>query len=233
VKTFANPFIEWRDAGREIRSRLDVQEVLDDLGARLRGRGRADCPFCEGSSKSTLAFKREVWHCHRCGRGGSIFDLIMAAHGCDFRSAREYLANLARVELPNAKRLTAEERRRIVAEQAERKRRDTEIDAACAELAEQERLLRVECAHYIREIDYLLSLPAPWTEEQWSFAAAINELRNEDLLPTYALLAFGAVGMRARYILASEAERAAILSHVRWAGGCYGDYGHFVEMVTT
>ena len=209
-----------------------MRRVLEHLSTCIRSRNRADCPLrCKGHRRGTVAFNDRFWKCHRCDAGGDVFTLIELVHHCSFRDALKYLAQMARVEL--ARTMSREGRQRLRQEWAEHKRREEEVDQACAELAHQERLLRVQCARYIFEIDYLLSLPAPWTEEQWSFAAAISELRNEDLLPTYTLLTFGAVGMRVRYILANETERAAILSHVRWADGCYGDDGHFVEMVTT
>jgi hypothetical protein len=114
-----------------------------------------------------------------------------------------------------------------------RQQREAEIDEACEELAEEERLKRVECARYIHIIDDVLSLPPPWTEEQWSFAAAISELRNADLLPTYVLLAFGRVAQRIHFLMAGDRERAEILAALRWKGGVIASDGHFVETVTT
>src|SRR6516162_9891444 len=135
---YANPLVAWRDANYEIRNRLAVAEVLQELGWRIRrNRKRADCGVCGG--KEDVAFRQDVWHCHKCKIGGSIFDLVMVAKGWDYKTAREYLARLARVELPGSTKFSAQEKRRWAKEQAERKRREEETDAATDHYDEQER----------------------------------------------------------------------------------------------
>jgi|SRR6516165_7581959 len=81
---------EYRDATDQIRRRLRVDEVMRHLGWRLsRGRApkRADCGLCGG--KEDVALKDEVWHCHHCKAGGSVFDLVMAVKDCDFQKCAE------------------------------------------------------------------------------------------------------------------------------------------------
>jgi hypothetical protein len=40
--------------------------LLEKAGFRIRGRGRADCIYCEGGSNGTVSFTDEVCFCHRC-----------------------------------------------------------------------------------------------------------------------------------------------------------------------
>ncbi len=49
----------------------DFEALLEQAGFRIRGR-RADCPFCEGSSRLTVAFTDEVAFCHRCKWTGNV-----------------------------------------------------------------------------------------------------------------------------------------------------------------
>jgi len=45
---------------------LDMRQVLSRVGFRIRGNSRADCIYCSGSSRGTVAFTSEVAFCHRC-----------------------------------------------------------------------------------------------------------------------------------------------------------------------
>jgi hypothetical protein len=48
-----------------------LAELLERAGFHVKGR-RADCVFCDGSSRLTVSFTNEVWHCFRCGRKGDV-----------------------------------------------------------------------------------------------------------------------------------------------------------------
>jgi hypothetical protein len=51
----------------------NVHAVLAAAGFKNFRRRRADCPFCSGSSRLTVAITdRGLFYCHRCHRGGSI-----------------------------------------------------------------------------------------------------------------------------------------------------------------
>ena len=84
---------------------MQVPELLEVAGARLRGPKRADCPRCGG--KRTVSFTDETFFCHHadCGWSGNTVTL-----------ARELGAMLPRV----ADRAVA--RRRIVGREADRVR---------------------------------------------------------------------------------------------------------------
>ena len=42
-----------------------MRALLEQAGCHIRGR-RADCLYCEGSSRLTVSFNDEVGYCHRC-----------------------------------------------------------------------------------------------------------------------------------------------------------------------
>jgi hypothetical protein len=213
----------------EIKFRISVREALEDVGARIRPRNRADCVLCKGSQTGTISYKDNVWHCHRCQRGGNVFDLIKFVHKCSFRSALEYLAHKAEVQLDEPH--NASEAARLRRETKQRKRERERIDALCAESTEQERNLRLECRRQLHLCDGILALPAPWDEDQWSLAVIAHELSSEHLAPEYTLLSFGAADVTTRYVMAGDVERAQMLSDVFWRGGARSDDGHFVEVV--
>ena len=45
---------------------FSMPELLERAGFQLRGKNRADCVHCAGSSHATVAFTDEVAYCHRC-----------------------------------------------------------------------------------------------------------------------------------------------------------------------
>lgn len=46
-------------------------EVLTRAGFAVRG-SRANCAFCEGNARLTVAIKDYLFYCHRCHKGGDI-----------------------------------------------------------------------------------------------------------------------------------------------------------------
>ena len=53
---------------------VNVAAILGRFGFRVKGT-RADCPFCEGHSRLTVAIRGELYFCHRCHRGGTVRQL--------------------------------------------------------------------------------------------------------------------------------------------------------------
>jgi hypothetical protein len=45
---------------------LAMSELLERAGFRLRGKTRADCVHCAGTSIATVSFTDELAYCHRC-----------------------------------------------------------------------------------------------------------------------------------------------------------------------
>jgi hypothetical protein len=228
---------QWYDAKHQIKRLVSMPDLLHEERVKVRGRNRADCPFCQGSQRGTMSFTRELFKCHRCGAGGDIFSFLELTQGGDFKRALEYAACMARVELQTAKRLSPEERRQWAAEQAERKRQEVEIDDAVEYFAAQERATRLECRDLLHHCDEVLNAPGPWCEADWQRATAAHALR-EFLLAEYTLLSFASGDQRLEYLRASEAERVEMLVRVRWRNGVEvttsdeSDKFPFVQVIT-
>lgn len=228
---------QWYDAKRQIKRRVSITDLLHEERVKVRGRNRADCPFCEGSQRGTMSYTSEFFNCFRCSAKGDVFTFVELTRHCSFRSAIEHTARLARVELPSARKLSHEERRRVTREAAERKRREEERATAKKEWIRRESALRLACRNQIHKCDQLLSKPGPWTEQDWQRARAAQVLRDEFLLPEYLVLSFAPAESLA-YVLAGEQECTAMLRSIREAGGVTAEpiegekYAHFAEVVT-
>jgi hypothetical protein len=74
-----------------------ISELLEQAGFPIRGR-RADCIYCEGHSRLTVAFTDEVAYCHRCHWTGNISSL-----------SRELGISLAQETLTQSRRRRASE----------------------------------------------------------------------------------------------------------------------------
>jgi hypothetical protein len=83
---------------QEIKARARMADVWAALGGgELKGkRGAA---FWRGSSDLNVAVdvEKNVWFDHVAGVGGDTFDLVCVAHGCDFRTAVQWLASFTGV----------------------------------------------------------------------------------------------------------------------------------------
>lgn len=90
----------------EIKSRLDIVELISASGVKLRKSGRNYTGFCPfHPNKNTPAFvvwpETGTWRCFgECNEGGDIFKFVMKKEGIDFREALTRLAARAGVELP-------------------------------------------------------------------------------------------------------------------------------------
>jgi DNA primase len=88
----------------EIRSRLDIAEVVGEHVALQRKGGRywGLCPFHQEKSPSfTVTPDRGVFYCFGCHKGGSVFDFVMEVEKVPWRDAVEILAKKAGVEIPH------------------------------------------------------------------------------------------------------------------------------------
>ncbi len=90
----------------EIKSRIDIVELITASGVRLRKSGRNFTGFCPfHPNKNTPAFvvwpETGTWRCFgECNEGGDIFKFVMKKEGIDFREALTRLAARAGVQLP-------------------------------------------------------------------------------------------------------------------------------------
>jgi DNA primase len=100
----------------EIKSRIDIVDLVSEAGVKLRHSGRnytGFCPFHE--NKHTPAFvvwpETGTWRCFgQCNEGGDIFKFVMKKDGIDFREALQKLALRAGVEIKEYQRETPQQK---------------------------------------------------------------------------------------------------------------------------
>lgn len=90
------------DDVREVKSRLDIAEVIGDY-VQLRRAGNTLwglCPFHREKTPSfSVSRERQSFHCFGCNKGGDVFAFIMEQEGLPFRETLELLAARAGVTL--------------------------------------------------------------------------------------------------------------------------------------
>lgn len=100
----------------EIKSRIDIVDLVSEAGVKLRRAGRNYTGFCPfHDNKKTPAFvvwpESGTWRCFgACNEGGDIFKFVMKREGIDFREALGKLAARAGVEIKEYQRETPEQR---------------------------------------------------------------------------------------------------------------------------
>lgn len=89
----------------EVKSRIDILDLVSEAGVKLRKAGRNYTGFCPfHSNTKTPAFvvwpETGTWRCFgQCNEGGDIFKFVMKKEGWDFKEALQHLAQRAGVEL--------------------------------------------------------------------------------------------------------------------------------------
>lgn len=100
----------------EIKSRIDIVDLVSEAGVKLRKAGRNYTGFCPfHDNKRTPAFvvwpETGTWRCFgACNEGGDIFKFVMKREGIDFREALEKLAARAGVQVESFQRQTPEQK---------------------------------------------------------------------------------------------------------------------------
>ncbi|MCQ3938115.1 MAG: DNA primase [Chloroflexi bacterium] len=100
----------------EVKSRIDIVELVSEAGVKLRRAGRNYTGFCPfHDNKHTPAFvvwpETGTWRCFgQCNEGGDIFKFVMKREGVEFKEALQKLAARAGVELKDFQRETPEQR---------------------------------------------------------------------------------------------------------------------------
>ena len=100
----------------EIKSRIDLVDLVAEAGVNLRHAGKnytGFCPFHE--NKKTPAFvvwpDSGTWRCFgQCNEGGDIFKFVMKRENIDFKEALNKLAERAGVQIPAYIKETPEQR---------------------------------------------------------------------------------------------------------------------------
>lgn len=90
----------------EIKSRIDIVDLVSEAGVKLRHAGKNYTGFCPfHDNKKTPAFvvwpDSGTWRCFgQCNEGGDIFKFVMKRENLDFKEALDKLAARAGVEIP-------------------------------------------------------------------------------------------------------------------------------------
>jgi DNA primase len=100
----------------EIKSRIDIVDLVSEAGVKLRHAGKnytGFCPFHE--NKKTPAFvvwpETGTWRCFgACNEGGDIFKFVMKKDGLDFREALQKLAARAGVQIQEYQKETPQQK---------------------------------------------------------------------------------------------------------------------------
>ncbi|MBL8104531.1 MAG: DNA primase [Anaerolineales bacterium] len=100
----------------EIKSKIDIVDLVSEAGVKLRHAGKNYTGFCPfHDNKHTPSFvvwpESGTWRCFgACNEGGDIFKFVMKREGLDFKEALQKLAARAGVELKEYQRETPEQK---------------------------------------------------------------------------------------------------------------------------
>jgi DNA primase len=100
----------------EIKSRIDIVDLVSEAGVKLRHAGRNYTGFCPfHDNKKTPAFvvwpETGTWRCFgQCNEGGDIFKFVMKRENLDFKEALNKLAARAGVEVPTYSKHSPEQK---------------------------------------------------------------------------------------------------------------------------
>lgn len=100
----------------EIKSKIDIVDLVSEAGVKLRHAGKNYTGFCPfHDNKKTPAFvvwpETGTWRCFgQCNEGGDIFKFLMKREGIDFKEAMQKLAFRAGVEIKEYTQETPEQK---------------------------------------------------------------------------------------------------------------------------
>jgi len=87
----------------EVRINNDIVEVVSEY-VRLERKGKdffGLCPFHKEKTPSfSVAPSKQIFYCFGCGKGGNVIQYVMNIENLDYREAIRFLADRARIDLP-------------------------------------------------------------------------------------------------------------------------------------
>ena len=100
----------------EIKSKVDIVDLVSEAGVKLRHAGKNYTGFCPfHDNKHTPSFvvwpESGTWRCFgQCNEGGDVFKFVMKRENLDFKEALDKLAARAGVQVPTFTRHTPEQK---------------------------------------------------------------------------------------------------------------------------
>src|SRR5512145_1561076 len=100
----------------EIKSKVDIVDLVSEAGVKLRHAGRnytGFCPFHDNKHSPSFVVWPEsgTWCCFgQCNEGGDVFKFVMKRENLDFKEALDKLAARAGVEVPTFTKQTPEQK---------------------------------------------------------------------------------------------------------------------------
>jgi DNA primase len=100
----------------EIKTRIDIVDLVSEAGVKLRHAGKnytGFCPFHDNKHSPAFVVWPETgtWRCFgSCNEGGDIFKFVMKKEGLDFKEAMQKLAARAGVEIKEYQRETPQQK---------------------------------------------------------------------------------------------------------------------------
>ena len=102
------------DLIEEIRQQNDIVEVVGQY-VHLEKKGGSYFGLCPFHNEKTPSFSvspdKQMYYCFGCGNGGNVFTFIMEYENFNFQEAIAYLADRAKIRLPEAELSEAERKR--------------------------------------------------------------------------------------------------------------------------
>jgi Toprim domain len=86
---------------------VDLVATAERLGSSLRRMSVSErvgpCLVCGGRDRFAINTRKNLWHSRGCGKGGSALDLVQHVHGCNFRTAVDFLTRNGSTPAPQAR----------------------------------------------------------------------------------------------------------------------------------
>jgi hypothetical protein len=224
---------------RDIAALVPMPRLLDELGFAVNQRSRrCQCVLHTGKNPGSFSWTDDgKWFCFtQCG-GGDRIALVMAARRCDFKSALQFLAALAGVNLNESAKFRDE----LARARRERKRREIEQ----ARLRATERRAFLETRSNILRLERLrqnagrrlAALLGGIDRERFSgevdlawAALAFVADHAPQAAAAYAVIAFSNLETRLQFASHPE-RRASLIDDCLDAGGVRDEKGHFVSLI--
>ena len=93
----------------KVKQSVSILDIAQRYGIEIKKTGerysQAECIFCQKSGfKLWFYHDTNSFYCHRCKKGGDIFDLVAELEPCDFISALNILCKLSNIDISDKER---------------------------------------------------------------------------------------------------------------------------------